>query len=93
MTSPQKKPIMLWNADIFANKSIKSQIEKTWILLKQITIPGVGDFDFKVGNKDYHLAVTEPTSSGASEISADEEARRYKTISELNLKKKYRYFF
>lgn len=80
---------MQWDANIFVNKSIKSQVEKTWILLKQITIPGVGDFDFKAGNKDYHLAVTEPASSGV-DSSGDEESRKYKTISELNLKKKYR---
>lgn len=85
------KPVIQWNEDLLIESNIKSQIEKTWILLKNLSIPGVGDFQFKAGNKDYHLDVSEP-SNHLPESETDEASRKYKSISELNLKKKYRYY-
>lgn len=92
MASPKKgastKPVIQWDKNILRNKIIKSQVENTWIQLKPITLPGVGEFYFKAGNKDYHLAVTEQTSSNEEEESPS-NLKRYKTISELGLKRKY----
>lgn len=98
MNSPKTTPklVQQWNSTALVNKTIKSQIEKTWILLKSLAVPGIGEFQFKAGNKDYHLSPSEPTS-GNSDNSDDPPNdggavnRQYKSISELGLKRKYRY--
>lgn len=90
MASPNNSKsvqIQLWNKNLLKDKTIKSQVEKTWIQLRTIDLPGVGEYSFKAGNKEYHLAPVEPNAE--VEETSVQAKKSYKVISELNLHRKY----
>ena len=74
-STSSKRAVITWNEHCLNEDAIRGNVEKTWILESHISIPGIGEFYFKTGNKDYHLTAT------------PNEGERQ---SDLSLKKKYR---
>lgn len=63
-----KQVTMSWDANIYKNAKIKSDVENTWIIQKTLTLPNLADFHMKVGNKDYYLNATIEEGEKTSEL-------------------------
>ena len=57
-----------WNADIYKNVQIKSDVENTWILKFPIALTNLGDITIKTGTKDYYLNATVEEGEKTSEL-------------------------
>lgn len=52
------KAVILWSDDDAATSppaNLTSSRESTWIQCKQIQVPGISEYFFRCGNKDYYL--------------------------------------